>query len=72
MTDNTPDPRRSHRISKALFEGQGDELFDALAEHIEDTGMRVGEAALEKLVAVVRGARQPGMVGRNYRTKSEA
>lgn len=53
------DPRTAHRLSQLLFEGRGDELFRALARHVDECGLEVSEAALETLNAAVRRARLP-------------
>lgn len=58
------DPEMAHRINYLLFEGQGDELFKTLANHIEHSGLEVSEAALNELNAAVRRARPPRLGGR--------
>jgi hypothetical protein len=40
-----------------MFEGLGDELFEVLAMFVEESGLQVGEDALEQLTAAVRKAR---------------
>ena len=51
------DPRTAHRVSQLLFEGRGDELFQALAKHVDERGLEVSEVALETLNAAVRRTR---------------
>jgi hypothetical protein len=52
-----PDPRTMHRINQLIFDGSGDELFEALAELVDELSLQVGENALERLSSAVRKAR---------------